>query len=266
MARTLLTPSNPKTDKARALGYSTAVLHLAPATLAGGRTVCPWSTAGCREACLNTAGRGGIIKRGETSNAIQRARVARTRWFQDDRPAFLARLGHELRLHIKRAARDGLRVAIRLNATSDIPWETVAPSLFAAFPSVQFYDYTKGAARALRAAHRASGVWTKSTGHAWPQNYDLTLSWSGENRDECERVISAGGRVAVPARNWSEGAPVWPDGPEGGQLASAPAVNGDEHDLTFTHGRGVVLALRPKGPARRDRTGFVVDAGEASPI
>ena len=55
----LLTPGNPKTEKGRAQGYWTFILHFAPADLSG-FNVCALSTAGCRKACLNTAGRGGI--------------------------------------------------------------------------------------------------------------------------------------------------------------------------------------------------------------
>lgn len=56
----LLTVGNPKTEKGEKLGYWTAVLHLAPARLSG-HEVCPGATIGCRAACLNTAGRGGLI-------------------------------------------------------------------------------------------------------------------------------------------------------------------------------------------------------------
>jgi hypothetical protein len=56
----LLTPGNPKTEKGRGAGYWTFILHLAPASLSG-HNVCAMATAGCKAACLNTAGRGGIM-------------------------------------------------------------------------------------------------------------------------------------------------------------------------------------------------------------
>ena len=37
--------------------------------------------ASCKTACLNTAGRGGIIKKGETTNRIQEARQRSTIYF-----------------------------------------------------------------------------------------------------------------------------------------------------------------------------------------
>jgi len=241
---------NPKVYKGQAAGWSTAILHLAPADVAGRGTVCPWSTAGCRAACLNKAGRGGIIRKGERTNNIQRARVRKTRWFFDDRPGFLSRLDREIALHVARARVSGLRPAVRLNGTSDISWERVAPGLFDRFPGVMFYDYTKSRARAL-AAHGAA---------PWPANYDLTFSWSGENAAECAEVLAAGGRVAVPfAGKVPVGGFFNPRGAVLGKTTEAfPIIDGDASDLRFLDGRGVVVGLKAKGPAKRDRSGFVV--------
>ena len=62
----LLTVGNPKLLKGQKKGYLSSVLHFAPATLSG-KEVCPKRTAGCTAACLNTAGRGGIFKKGAVS-------------------------------------------------------------------------------------------------------------------------------------------------------------------------------------------------------
>ena len=61
----LFTTGNPKLMKGEKKGYLSFVLHLAPADLSGHNT-CPKATAGCKQACLNTAGRGGIFKKGES--------------------------------------------------------------------------------------------------------------------------------------------------------------------------------------------------------
>ena len=74
----LLTTGNPKLMKGEKKGYLSFVLHLAPADLSG-YNVCPMASDGCRAACLNTAGRGGIFKPGTTTNAIQDARIRKTR-------------------------------------------------------------------------------------------------------------------------------------------------------------------------------------------
>jgi len=45
----------------------------------------PKRTAGCTAACLNTAGRGGMFKKGETTNIIQQARIRKTKMFFENR-------------------------------------------------------------------------------------------------------------------------------------------------------------------------------------
>lgn len=268
---------NPKTAKGEAAGWSTAILHLAPAGLAGRGSVCPWSTAGCRAACLNKAGRGGMFARGARTNAIQRARVRRTRAFFDNREGFLRDLRGDVERHAARCARDGKRPAVRLNGTSDIAWESVAPEIFAGFPGVTFYDYTKSEARmsamlAMRDWHKRytgpdwkANVIGRTVPRHWPANYDLTFSWSGENAKECATVLAHGGRVAVAFDRVPVGrrfSPFWGDGsPMLSPLATRlgwPVVDGDASDLRFLEPGGIIVGLRAKGPAKKDRTGFVV--------
>lgn len=245
----LLTPDgySPKLNKGRARGYASAVLHLAPAALSG-RNVCRWSSAGCRAGCLNTAGRGGIFQAGETSNSIQRARIARTRWFFEDRPAFLAQLLGEIETHVRRARAHGMVPAVRPNGTSDIPWESVRLSdgrtILDSFQDVQFYDYTKSPGRAL--AHAAGLL---------PGNYHLTFSRSEVNDNDVRRVLEAGGSVAAV---FAKHLPA--------EWAGAPVVNGDQDDLRFLDPAGCVVGLKAKGRAKRDTSGFVVPADPAAQL
>ena len=233
----LLTIGNPKTEKGNGLGYLTAIMHLAPATLAGVGNLCPWASPACIAACLNTAGRGGIIKKGETTNAIQQARIARSRMFANDRPAFLAKLRKEIQAHVRRAQRHGLKPAVRLNGTSDLPFERIAPEIFAEFPDVRFYDYTKSDKRMLR-QRRAD----------WPANYSLTFSRSETNEPASLAVLAAGHNVAVV---FQKNLPEYWQG--------YPIVDGDKHDLRFLDPvGGFVVGLKAKGKARRDTSGFVV--------
>jgi len=119
--------ANAKTVKGQAQGYMTAVLYLAPADVSG-FNVCPMAElAGCIAGCLNTAGRGGMAPgkalmaphgRIVPDNAIQRARIARTRLYFQDRPAFLAQLVKEISAFITKAERAGLLTAIRLTGIS----------------------------------------------------------------------------------------------------------------------------------------------------
>jgi hypothetical protein len=144
----------------------------------------------------------------------------------------------------RKAERKGVRLAVRLNGTSDLAWERIAPQLFTIFPTVQFYDYTKGIERMLRFVN------ARSCGPvgAWPANYDLTFSRSEDNESDCRRVLDAGGRVAVVFD-------VIP--PTYYQL---PVVDGDASDLRFLD-PSLPIGLVAKGRAKRDRSGFVVRGG-----
>lgn len=84
----LLTLGNQKTLKGEGRGYLTGVLHLAPFNLSG-VNVCPMAElAGCYEACLNTAGRGGIARGGMVTYDTLTAGT-RTNAIQDCRTAYL---------------------------------------------------------------------------------------------------------------------------------------------------------------------------------
>jgi hypothetical protein len=239
----LLTPDgyNPKLKKGRAAGYSSAVLHLAPARLSG-YNVCQFASFGCAAACLNTAGHGGIIRKGEITNAIQRARVARTHLLFRKRAPFNSLLVRAIDTHIRRAVRKGLTPVVRLNGTSDLPWESFrlgdGRTVFETYPTIQFYDYTKNPGRAIANAMGA---------HA--SNYHLTFSRSETNGQACRDVLAAGGNVAVV---FSGKLPATFNGVD--------VVDGDHDDLRFLDRRGVIVGLTAKGKGKRDTSGFVVQA------
>jgi hypothetical protein len=222
----LLTIGNAKTVKGEARGYLTFILHLAPARLSG-YNVCPGASAGCIAGCLNTAGRGGMFKRGENTNAIQEARIRRTRFFFEDREAFMRALVSDVRKGIKQAERKGLIPVFRLNGTSDIRWESVEVdgfrNIMEAFPTIQWYDYTKLTNR-----------------RHLPSNYHLTFSRSETN------VIPDGMNVAVVFQSLPE------------TFAGRPVINGDDTDLRFLDPTGVIVGLKAKGRAKKDTSGFVV--------
>lgn len=218
-----------KTPKGTALGYLTGILYLAPANLSGFE-VCVWSTAGCRAACLNTSGRG------KFSN-VQLARIRKTRWFFSDRNAFMGALHFDIKQLVLDAERAALKPCGRLNGTSDVAWELGQKSIIKSYPDVQFYDYTKSVHRAIKSL----------THELWPKNYRLTFSYSGENLDDCLKVLELGGNVAVIFDG--EKPKVW----NGFQV-----IDGDLHDLRFIDPRGTVVGLKPKGEAKKDTSGFVV--------
>lgn len=244
----LLTTSNPKTAKGEKSGYLTAILHLAPASLSG-RNVCPHATDGCRAACLNTAGRGGIGLDADGLNPIQVARIRRTRAWQRNRAAFMLRLVDEIAAHELRAAAHGLKSAVRLNGTSDLPWERFSvgafPNVFAAFPRTTFYDYTKWPARLRPLVARIP-------------NYSLTYSLAESNAEQAAIALESDVNVAaVFDTRKGQSLPAWHV--IHGRIARV--VDGDASDLRFLDPQdGVIVGLRAKGRAAADRTGFVQHA------
>lgn len=240
----LLTKGNPKIEKGTKKGFLTFILHLAPASLSGWN-VCPMATAGCMEACLNTAGRGGIptaraitIDGVTFLNPIQAARYRRTRLFFEDRHAFMLYLVDDIMAGIRQAERLGLTPVFRLNGTSDIRWERVAvpagidhpaaACIMDLFPGVQFYDYTKIANR-----------------RDLPANYHLTFSLAENNDVQAFAALANGMNVAA----------VFDKLPE--NFMGREVVNGDETDLRFLDPAGVIVGLKAKGKAKRDTSGFV---------
>lgn len=233
----LLSTGNPKVLKGMAQGYNTYILHLAPASLSGYNT-CPKATEGCKAACLNTAGRGGMFKKGETTNTIQQARIRKTKAFYENRAAFMADLVKDIELAIKQSARLDLVPVFRLNGTSDIAWEKVEvdgfANIFARFPNVQFYDYTKMLNR-------------KVTNIA---NYHLTFSAADGNDLDVLKAIQQGYNIAtVFGIKKTEPMPETYNG--------VAVFNGDDSDLRFLDPKGVVVGLYAKGKAKKDTSGFV---------
>ena len=247
--------ANAKTVKGQKKGYMTAILYLAPWKLSGYQ-VCPMAeVAGCVGDCLNTAGRGGMARAdadtieidGHTVklNAIQKARIARTRFFFENRYGFMAQLIKEISAARKKATKMGLTLVVRLNGTSDIRWEHVCISydssatIFDVFSDIQFYDYTK--------------IPNRDTKHI--SNYHLTFSVSARKEFypfwlKAQKNYGRGMNYAVVFKNKQ-----LPVGYEG-----YPVINGDESDLRFLDKKGVVVGLKAKGQAKKSNSGFAVAA------
>lgn len=229
----LLTPAAANAKTAKNLThdqYLTFILHLAPSDLSGYNT-CPAASAGCRAACLNTAGRGAF------SN-VQSARIRKTIMLLKQRAEFMQQLYQDLTAVQRKAQKLGKTPVVRLNGTSDLNWSAIkfANGLnpFEAFPAIQFYDYTKVLAR-LKAKQYS--------------NYHLTFSRSETNDAECRVAVSLGYSVAVVFAG---------DVPS--EFFGVKTIDGDSHDLRFLDARNSVVALKAKGKARKDASGFVVNA------
>jgi hypothetical protein len=227
-----------KTVKGKKLGVLTGILYLAPNDLSGYQ-VCPKATTGCKAACLFSSGRAGFLP------SIPAARIRKTKQFMENREWFMEMLQRNIKSLIKKADKENLIPAVRLNGTSDIMWEKVPvqvdgidyPNLMTAFPNVTYYDYTKvlGRKKAL----------------ALP-NYHLTFSLAENNDMEAWKAIDEGYSVAVVMNLKKKDAkPVTWKG--------YPVIDGDLSDVRFNDESGYIVALTAKGQAIGDTTGFVRD-------
>jgi len=217
--------TNAKTIKGQKKGYLTGILYLTPADLSG-RNVCPHASAGCRAACLFSAGRGAF-------DNVKSARLRKTLAFFKDREGFLNDLKADIQALVKKAKKAGMSPCVRLNGTSDIPWHKM--EIMESFPGVPFYDYTPNKQRML-----------DFLDGKLPENYSLTFSRKEDNEDSCDEVMGRGGNIAA----------VFSDIPE--TWKGKVCFNGDESDLRFLDPRGVVVALKAKGKAKKDTSGFVI--------
>lgn len=227
--------TNAKTVKGQALGFMTGILYLAPADMAG-PNICPMAdAAGCKAACLYSAGRGQM-------SSVQKARINRTRLYHAYRAEFLTRLAADISRLVKKATKAGFTPLVRLNGTSDIRWESEPvtidgvkyPNLMSAFPGVQFFDYTKIPNR-----------------RDVPANYDLTFSYSGFPGFDryVEKARAAGMRVAAVWRRRADIPAVF---------KGWAVVDGDNSDVRHIDPKGVFVGLYAKGAAVRDTSGFVL--------
>jgi len=238
--------SNPKVAKNAKRGVMTAPLHLAPFDLSGYQ-VCPQASAGCAAACLHTAGNPAYMAQKDASRKVK------TQAYFKARDAFLALLCFEIAALVRKAEKAGMQAGVRLNATSDLPWERRAVDvdgksilIMDLFAGVEFCDYTKVTKRAL--------AWARG---AMPVNYHLTFSRTEGNDDAVANVIAEGGNVAVvmspsvyKLTTLAGGMHAWSQ--------NVTVIDGDEHDFRPVDPKGCVVALKAKGDAKRDTSGFVL--------
>jgi hypothetical protein len=205
--------------------------------LTGAWNLCPRASVGCAAACLVFSGQSGMP-------TAQRAQAVRT--------AFLLSHPYEAGLIIGAEIRAAIRkhgaINLRLNTTSDIRWEIVAPAMVGALVAagVQLYDYTAWAPKDRMAS----------------ADYSLTYSAKepAHTSDEyLTGILSNGGNVAMPF-----------DTPRGAALPETwhgyRVIDGDESDerrLDPSGPVGVIVGLRAKGYRwRRDNSaGFIRHAG-----
>ena len=261
-SRTLLSV-NPKTKKSL---EETRILHLAPSIISG-HNVCP-NAGNCAKICLHFAGIPYLMGGKKT------CRVRKTLAFFDDQQLFLELTATAILYNRSLLSADEL-LAIRLNGTSDILWETLEfsvspelsrvwqikfgiyivptvyksiPHMFSHYPElrIKLYDYTKNR-------------------HDWKEcqdiGYHLTFSFDGyDNRSNLKLACDAikyGVNIAA-AFNIKKGKPL----PPVAYLCnrSFKVVDGDLTDYRPADPKGfTIIGLRfklPHGiaytPAERD--------------
>jgi len=221
--------SNPKIDKSNKVSekYWSCIMHLRPINT----KICPYQDiAKCKEACLNTAGLGGVYP------SIQKARQKKTELFLNDRDQFMQVLIKDIHTFIRACKRKDKLPAIRLNGTSDIQWEKIdieGQNIFEMFPNVQFYDYTK--------------IPTRKVDNI--PNYHLTWSYSEANEKYAKMFDKVPNNKAVVFKN-----KILPT-----MFKGLKVIDGDTHDMRFLDKPNSVVGLKAKGKARQDKSGFVIN-------
>lgn len=236
----LLSSGSTKIEKSNKLSdeWFSRIIYLAPDDLADGkRTLCPFAKkAGCSEACLNTAGHG------KFSN-VQQARIRKSLLFLNDQQEFMRQLVEDANKFLKECDRLDKKPALRLNGTSDIQWEHIKvdghENIFAMFPQIQFYDYTK--------------IPTRKVEHI--PNYHLTWSYSEADSKYSALIKNVSNNIAVVFRK------ALPEVFKGFKV-----IDGDKHDMRFLDETQVVVGLIEKGEAKKDTSGFVIDLINARAI
>lgn len=222
--------TNAKTSKNELESY---ILYIAPFSLnSKGINLCPSASKGCISVCLNTAGMG-------IFSNVQKARIDKADFYLNDRVAFLTQLVSELTRINKRATKQGKKIAVRLNGTSDIDFIGVIKNrlnidILDAFPSLEFYDYTK----VIGKAKKYIGT-----------RYVQTFSRTENNWNECVEALNNGVNVAVVFDHTK---------PMPNEYMGFKVIDGDVADDLMLTNNGVILGLKAKGKAKKDVSGFVV--------
>ena len=222
--------SNPKIDKGNKIQskYWSCIMHLRPINT----KICPYQDiAKCKNACLNTAGLGGVYP------SIQKARQKKTDLYLNDRDEFMRVLVKDIHTFIRACNRKEKLPAVRLNGTSDIQWEKIdidGQNIFEMFPDVQFYDYTKIPTRKVDKI----------------PNYHLTWSYSEANEKYAKMFNAVPNNIAVVFRD-----KLLPK-----MFKGLKVIDGDPHDMRFLDKPNSVVGLKAKGKAKKDYSGFVIDA------
>ena len=221
--------SNAKINKNEVTTFN---LSLAPYKQnAKGVNLCPKASKGCALACLFTAGRGKFTN-------VQQARINKTNYYLFDKQKFMDQLAKEINKIALKSTITNEKFALRLNTLSDVDFVYQLKKYADldllnddTYKNIIVYDYTA-----------IIGKVKKYLG----TRYHLTLSRKEDNEQDVMEALEMGGNVAI----------VFKDLPK--TYKGYRVVDGDKTDLEMTKYKNVVLGLKAKGDAKKDRTGFVI--------
>jgi len=228
----LLSPGNTNSKTAKN-SLKTFILYLSPYNLnSKGVNLCPKASKGCALACLYTAGRGAF------SN-VQKARQNKTEYYLNDKKGFIANLSNQIMKEYLKAKKGNYKIAFRLNGTTDIDFVYLLQKYANLDISTLqdfaiFYDYTK--------------ILGKAKKYLKHPNYTVTFSRSESNETETNEAIKLGINVAAVF-----------SGDLPNKYKGAKVVDGDSSDLVMIYNKGVILGLKAKGKAKKDKSGFVIN-------
>jgi hypothetical protein len=216
--------TNAKTIKGQKYNYITAIIYMASHKQSG-FNVCSSASVECSKNCLFFSGYGAF-------KFTQESRIKKTKRYFEERNNFMNQLKHEIKLFINKAKRLNLTPCIRLNGTSDLPYENYkfndGLNIFESFPDLIFYDYTTINKRMY-----------KYLNGELPKNYHLTFSRKEDNQLQVIETLKNGGNVSVVFEKYL------PKVYKGFKV-----LNGDKNDLRFLDDKNSVIGLiykRSKG-------------------
>lgn len=212
----------------------TYCIYLAPANVSG-YNVCSHATKECKIGCLATSGR--VKMESENNTKITDARIKKTKLFFENREYFMEWLFAEISNYQRKASNLNMGFIVRLNGTSDIDWVNVIyndKNIFEIFPEIRFYDYTKN-------FNKLNNI---------PENYYLTLSYTGYNWNLCKDYLNKGGNVAmvfnIPV---NQKLPV--------KFNGFDVIDGDITDARMIDKKGSIAGLHWKNIANKENNEYV---------
>ena len=236
--KNLLSTNNAKTIKGEKVGYTTYIMYLAPHKQnSKGVNLCAKASKGCAKACLFNSGAARF-------DNVQQGKINKTEYFLHDMLGFMEQLYNEItkivNTHAKIKGLEQLslngkvlrykKFAIRLNGTSDVPFENIRykdkgnKNIFELFPGIQFYDYTKIDSRLRKKL---------------PSNYHLTFSRAEDNDKTSFEMLNKGHNVSMVFAMSKRG-----ELPS--EYRGFKVINGDETDLRFLDEQNVIVGLKYK--------------------